>query len=190
MARTARTAQLSSRTLVTALVAAALIAVGVLAEEASGTAPSPAAVAARTNQKSRPAGGAARGPAQQGLPLHSGSGERVVYSLRRHRVWLVDDEEQVVRTFTVVGGTVEPALGSHRVFARRSKGRGGDGAAVEHVVLFAETDGKNIGFSAAADGSLDRPDPAKRTTAVRTTRADADAVWVQATIGTTVEVVK
>ncbi|MDX6354343.1 MAG: hypothetical protein QOF98_1246 [Streptomyces sp.] len=187
-------ARITSGTLISGLVAAALIAVGALAADAAGSAPGYPLAAAGTS-----GGGAARpAPAPREsanphdprlLPADSGSGERVVYSLTRGRVWLVTEDEQVARTYPVTAGNLPPTLGAHLVFARRAQGEGGDGAAVEHVVLFAETDGMNIGFSAAVDGSLTPPDPTQQTTAVRQSRADAAALWQQATVGSTVEVV-
>ncbi|WNI17315.1 hypothetical protein [Actinacidiphila sp. ITFR-21] len=181
--------------LVTALVAAALAGVGALAVDAAGSAPGAAATAAARAARAGQAlgkgvaagGGAGRGAALWALPAHSGAGERVVYSIGLRRVWLVDDEERALRTYPVTGGGVRPALGTHQVFARRAQGRGGDGAPVEHVVLFASTDGTNIGFSAATDRA---PHPPLRTAAIRQSRPDAAALWHQATIGSTVEVVR
>jgi hypothetical protein len=187
-------ARITSGTLITGLVAAALIAVGALAADAAGSAPGHPLAAAGTS-----GGGVARpmaAPRESGnpqdpraLPADSGSGERVVYSLTRGRVWLVTAAERVARTYPVTAGNLPATLGAHQVFARRAQGQGGDRAAVEHVVLFAETDGMNIGFSAAVDGSLVPPDPARQTTAIRQSRADAAALWRQATVGSTVEVV-
>jgi hypothetical protein len=183
-------------TLVAELVAAALAAVCVLTAQASHSPADPAlrARSADSNPGSPGGSGGSEGglaaPGVVPVPAGSGSGERVVYSLVARRVWLVGADERVLRTFTVVGGTVAPVPGTHRVFARRLGGTGGDGVPVEHVVLFAATDGMNVGFSAAQDGALDPPDPAKRTGAVREDRADADAMWRLATIGSTVEVVR
>jgi hypothetical protein len=179
-------ARIKAGTLVTGLVAAALITVAALTADASGSPSEPDTPPARPTGNSGPAGGAGR-PA---LPAGSGAGRRVVYSLGRARVWLVDDDERVLRTYPVAGGDVQPAVGTHLVFARRARGAGGDGVDVEHVVLFAATDGGNIGFSAPVHGSLEPPDPATRTGAVRERRPDADALWQRATIGSTVEVVR
>jgi hypothetical protein len=184
-------ARITSGTLITGLVAAALVAVGALAADAAMSAPGYPLAAAGTSvgSASRPAGGAGAGAGQQAPPADSGAGERVVYSIGRARVWLVTADERVARSYRVLAGDPAPELGTHEVFARRAKGEGGDGTKVEHVVLFAETDGMNIGFSAAVDGSLDPPAPAQPNTAVRQRRADADALWQQATIGSPVEVI-
>ncbi|HEY5834752.1 hypothetical protein [Streptomyces sp.] len=181
-----RVAGMKSGTLVTGLVAAALAAVCVLAVQAAGS-PADLPLQARAARAQGGGGGASAG-ATDAPPARSGTGERVVYSIARQRVWLVGPEERVRRTFPVVAGDVAPSVGTHRVYARRATGTGGDGAPVEHVVLFAVTGGANIGFSAATD-SAPRDEPAGPTAAIRERRSDAAALWVQATIGSTVEVV-
>ncbi|WP_322974779.1 hypothetical protein [Actinacidiphila epipremni] len=173
-------------TMVTGLTAAAIAVIAVLAAQASGSAPkTPAAAHSATPPKKtatvKPT------PKTFPLPLHSGIGKRVVYSLALQRVWLVDGT-QVVRTYPVVAGNVKPSKGLHHVFFRRDVGVGGDGKQVEHTVLFAMTNGVNIGFSAAVDGSLDKPDPKKQNAAIRASRADTAALWQFATMGLAIEV--
>ncbi|WP_333768453.1 hypothetical protein [Streptomyces sp. IBSBF 2435] len=174
-------------TLVSGLTAAALVVIAVLAAQASGSAPkTPAAGhSASPPKKSAPAKPT---PRTYPLPLHSGIGKRVVYSLSGQRVWLVDDGNRVLRTYPVVPGNVAPAKGLHHVFFRRAAGVGGDGKPVEHTVLFAMTGGVNVGFSAAVDGSLTKPDPAKQTAAIRASRADTTALWQMATMGSAIDV--
>ncbi|WP_405586378.1 hypothetical protein [Streptomyces sp. NBC_01190] len=191
-------AEIKAGTLVAGLAGAALIAIGALAavsgpppRAAVGTAGATGRTgtsgAGGTADKARPAPDA---PAPDALPAHSGLGERVVYSLGRRRVWLVDPNELVLRTYRVMGGAVRPAIGGHRVFARRAEGVGGDGERVEHAVFFARSADRNVGFSAALDAPLRPPDPTKRTAAVREGRADALALWEHAMIGTAVEVTR
>ncbi|BBA99584.1 hypothetical protein RVR_6270 [Actinacidiphila reveromycinica] len=110
--------------------------------------------------------------ASTALPAGTGHGSRVVYSLGRHRVWLVDAHDGVLRSYGVRGGTAAPARGTHRVFARES-GR---------VVLFASTDGVNVGF--APEGGA-----GARGAAIREAPADADALWRHAPVGSLVAVV-
>lgn len=179
-------ARLTSGTLVAGLTAAAIATVGVLAAQASGS-------PVRTPALGRTAASAARSPRGNpayALPPDSGSGQRVVFSVVDERVWLVGADDRVVRTYRVLEGNVLPSVGTHEVFARRAQGVGGDGRRVEHAVLFASVDGTNVGFSAAVDGSLTRPDPATQTAAIREHRPDGDALWRQATIGSPVEVVR
>ncbi|MFD5495509.1 hypothetical protein ACFWH4_22065, partial [Streptomyces sp. NPDC127091] len=123
-------------------------------------------------------------------PGDSGRGTRVVYALNTDRVWLVDKNDKVKRTFTVKPGTVDPEPGTYRVTSRSGKITGSDGVPVEHVVRFADSDGTVIGFSAAVDGSDPELDPKVRTGGVRETRADGRALWKFATIGRTVVVVR
>lgn len=174
-------------TLVSGLTAAAIAVIAVLAAQASGSAPeTPAAQHSATPpRKSAPAKPT---PRTYPLPLHSGVGKRVVYSISAKRVWLVDNGNKVVRTYPVVAGNVVPSKGLHHVFFRRAAGTGGDGKQVEHTVLFAMTHGTNIGFSAAIDGSLTKPDPAKPNAAIRATRADTAVLWQFATVGSAIDV--
>ncbi|NUS11174.1 MAG: hypothetical protein HOY69_07165 [Streptomyces sp.] len=158
--------------------------IAVLAAQASGSAPkTPAAHSATPPKKSatvKPT------PKSYPLPLHSGIGKRVVYSIGQQRVWLVEDGTTVARTYAVVAGSVRPSKGLHHVFFRRDLGKGGDGKQVEHTVLFAMTGGVNIGFSAAVDGTL--PKPGTQSSAIRGSRADTAALWQFATMGLAIEV--
>jgi hypothetical protein len=178
--------RIRSEIAVTGLVTAALATVGVLTAQASDAPLRQHTRASATTPASRPV--LVRLP--DALPAGSGSGERVVYGIGAHRVWLVDAHERVARTFGVRAGDVPPALGVHRVFARQPHGPGADGTRVEHVVLFASTGGANVGFNAAADGARTPPDPHRLAAAIREQPADAAAMWQRATIGTIVEVVR
>lgn len=185
-------ARINSGTLVSGLTAAALGAVLVLAVQAAGS-PSDRSTGAGAPASASPAAAApapGSAAARHPLPDRSGVGRRVVYSVARKRVWLVGDDDQVLRSYAVVPGEIAPGKGTHRVFARRAKGTGGDGAEVDYVVLFASTDGTNVGFSATANGSLSSPGHRKKTAAIRESRDDALALWQTATIGATVEVVR
>lgn len=177
---------------VTVLTAAALAVVGFLAYQASANAPATlAAPAAHGSASPSAAASPAHGPkaAAAALPAHSGTGERVVYGLKERRVWLVGTGDAVRRTFTVQPSTVDPAPGSYQVTSRSADVVGSDGVPIEHVVLFTRTDGVVIGFSSAQDGSMASPDPSKRTGGIRMTKADGDALWTFAALGSEVVVV-
>jgi hypothetical protein len=171
-------ARIGSGTIVTGLTAAALAVIGVLAWQASA-APDhtgrahPGAEASATHSSAP----TVRAPAAPGVPADSGTGKRVVYALGAKRVWLVDADGRVERTFTVVPGTLAPTPGSYAVDSRTAQTQGSDGVLVEHVVRFSAVDGKAIGFSAAVDGSLPTPDPTMKTGGVREQTADGDAMW-------------
>jgi hypothetical protein len=172
-------------TLVTGLTAAAITVIAVLAAQASGSAPkTPAAHSAPPPKKSSTV--KPQKPKTYPLPKHSGIGKRVVYSVGQKRVWLVDDGNKVMRTFPVTPETVAPAKGLHNVFFRKASSVGGDGKKVEHVVLFAKTNGVNVGFSAAVDGSL--PKAGTQGSAIRAGRADTTALWQFATMGLAIDV--
>ena len=170
-------AEIRSGAVVTGLVTAAFVAIGVLGTQASGTPAKPPAAA----RHSGPAG-------LQPLPADSGTGARVVYSIGQARVWLVDRSGEVLRTYRVTAGGLAPSPGSHTVFARGDRGRGGDGVAVEHIVLFASTEGTNVGFSAALDASPAPRVPNPHSGAIRESRADGAALWQHAPMGSDIEV--
>ncbi|MFH8514902.1 L,D-transpeptidase [Streptomyces gelaticus] len=177
--------------IVAGLTAAALVAVGVLAFQASANAPDNLAAPeprtsatatehAKPKEKSRPVA----------LPADSGTGKRVVYALEDRRVWLVDADGKATRTFEVMPSTLNPLPGTYRVNTPRSGAptKGSDGVMIEHVVRFAMVDNVAVGFSAAVDGSMESPDPTLKTGGVRMSRADGDAMWDFALVGTKVVV--
>ncbi|TDT37522.1 hypothetical protein EV562_106302 [Streptomyces sp. BK208] len=180
----------SSAGIVTGLVTAALVTIGVLAHQASDGVPGDLG---RTRATTSPAPGATKAPRDRrhpdALPAGSGTGERVVYSVDDDRVWLVGPGNGVRRTFGVSPGTVDPAPGVYTVTSRSNQVTGSDGVPIEHVVRFTGAEGVAVGFSAAVDGSTSKPDPDRRTGGIRESRADGDAMWEFATIGRQVVVV-
>jgi hypothetical protein len=114
----------------------------------------------------------------------------VVYALGDRRVWLVDAQGKVTRTFAVMPSALSPRPGVYKVGSRSGSIKGSDGVLIEHVVRFAMADGDvPVGFSAAQDGSMESPDPTLKTGGVRMKRADGDAMWSFATVGAKVVVV-
>ncbi|MFB8029696.1 hypothetical protein ACFQ6U_31965 [Streptomyces sp. NPDC056465] len=178
--------------MVAGLTAAAVAAVCFLAYQASANAPD--SVAVPSAGASRPTTAApSKKPAAPEAPLavpeDSDTGARVVYALKDRRVWIVDDKEKAVRTFTVMPSSVSPLPGVYRVTSRSGSIKGSDGVLIEHVVRFADVGDVSVGFSAAQDGSMETPDPTRKTGGVRMKRADGDAVWTFATVGVKVVVV-
>lgn len=181
----------SSSGLVAGLTAAALAAVGFLAYQASANVPD--SLGAPKAPSAVPSARASGGPEEKvkdplAVPPNSGTGVRVVYALGERRVWLVGAKGKP-RTFEVMPSTVSPAPGTYAVTSRSGSIPGSDGVPVEHVVRFAKVGKVSIGFSAAVNGSMASPDPNKMTGGVRMARADGDAMWVFATIGSKVVVV-
>ncbi|MEU9590024.1 hypothetical protein ACGF7W_12715 [Streptomyces sp. NPDC048219] len=180
----------SSAGWVAALTAAALGTVGFLAHQASVRLP---ADLSRAHATSTPAPGASKAPRDarhpDALPVGSGRGERVVYSLDDDRVWLVGPDNRVRTTFAVTPSRVDPVPGTYAVTSRSKQVTGSDGVPVEHVVRFTSVEGVVVGFSAAVDDSAPKPDPRLRTGGIRESRADGDAMWRFATIGQRVVVI-
>ena len=178
----------SSAGFVAGLTAAALTTVGVLAWQASASADlgrdreavTRAAVSKAPRDKRHPSA----------LPGNSGDGQRVVYSLDDDRVWLVDENGKVTRTFPVRPGGLDPRPGPYVVSSRAGAVTATDGTRIEHVVRFAETkDGMAIGFSAAV-GASPGADTMVRTGGIRETRGDGNAMWDFATVGRKVVVIR
>lgn len=171
------------------LTAAALTIVAWFGYQAAATAPKkpagdrPAATA--TDKARKPAPKREAHP----VPADSGRGMRVVYALGERRVWLVGADGKALRTYRVAPSAVAPPAGTHTVTSRTAVTRGSDGVQVEHVVRFATVGTVNIGFSAAADGSLPQGEPQAGTGGIRERSADGAALWKFAKIGTKVVVV-
>lgn len=180
----------SSSGIVAGLTAAAVAAVAFLAYQASASVPETlgknGAPSASPSASDRPA------PKKKDpltVPAASGTGERVVYSLKDRRVWLVEKGRTATRTFPVVPSTLDPKPGAYTVTSRSGQVSGSDGVLIEHVVRFATVDGVSIGFSAAVDGSLPSPNPAMKTGGVRMKRTDGNALWTFATVNSKIVVV-
>jgi hypothetical protein len=131
------------------------------------------------------------------LPADSGEGRRVVFSERRQRVWLVNDDEEVVRTY-LVSGSVYDNLdpGTFEVYSRSEDATGiDDSGTMKYFVRFTQGDtGAAIGFHdiPILDGELiqrfrDLGTPLSHG-CIRQRRADAIALWNFAPLGTTVVV--
>ncbi|MFE0772900.1 hypothetical protein [Streptomyces sp. NPDC058861] len=184
----------SSSGFVAGLTAVAVAAVCFLAYQASANVPADLSAKPKTPGTAAPSTSPSGGPKRQdrdplAVPAASGTGERVVYGLADRRVWLVNGGGKATRTFTVMPSTVSPPPGAYAVTSRSGTVRGSDGVQIEHVVRFATTQDVAVGFSAAVDGSMPEPDPTKKTGGVRMKRADGNALWTFAVIGTKVVVV-
>jgi len=133
------------------------------------------------------------------LPADSGDGRRVVFSEARQRVWLVDEDGDVDRTYPVSGSlydNLDP--GSYEVYSRSEQAYAFDGSgSMKYFVRFAEGDtGAAIGFhDIPVDNSgdlvqdLDQLGTPQSHGCVRQERDDAIALWEFAPVGTEVVVV-
>ncbi|SCK28720.1 hypothetical protein H180DRAFT_02251 [Streptomyces sp. WMMB 322] len=176
-----------------ALTAAALAVIGFFTYQASAAQDRDKAGSSGSSDSRGGSGGQAereKKKRETNLPAFSGTGERVVYDLDRDRVWLMGPDQEVKRTFRVAPSSVDPKPGTYKVESRAPHVTGSDGVPVENVVRFATSQGTTIGFSSALDGSFPEADPQKQTGGIRERRADGEAMWLFATIGTKVVVVR
>lgn len=130
------------------------------------------------------------------LPPNSGSGRRIVYDISAQRVWLVDANGTVARTYLVSGGTDKPLLrpGTYKVssMSRHSAASGGHDA-VNYLVAFTKDRGQALGFHdipATGDGRLveSRSDLGTfgSVSGISQWVTDAQALWNFARVGTPV----
>jgi lipoprotein-anchoring transpeptidase ErfK/SrfK len=134
---------------------------------------------------------------EKALPADSGAGRRVVFSESRQRVWLVEDGDEVERTYLVSGSVydnLEP--GTYEVYSRSEDAVGiDDSGTMKYFVRFTEGDaGAAIGFHdipvqdgerVQTFGQLGTP---LSHGCIRQRRSDAIRLWEFAPIGTTVVV--
>lgn len=142
---------------------------------------------------------ATSGPDAPPLPENSGDGRRVVYSRAGQRVWAVDEEGNVIRSWLVSGSKYNNETpGTHRVYSRSDVSTAWNGKAfLPKMIRWLKTDIGNIGFHAIP---LHRSDNSPYQTEAelgsrlsggcqRQANADADFMWEFAQIGTVVVVV-
>jgi peptidoglycan hydrolase-like protein with peptidoglycan-binding domain len=133
------------------------------------------------------------------LPPDTGSGKRVVYSRRGQRVWAVDDDGRIVRSWLVSGSQYdnEPP-GFHEVYSRSDVSTAWNGRAwLPLMIRWYETDIGHIGFHSIP---LHREDNSRYQTEAelgtrlsggcqRQAELDAQFLWAFAPVGTTIVVV-
>ena len=132
------------------------------------------------------------------LPEDSGSGRRVVYDRAGQRVWAVDANEQIVRSWLVSGSKYSnEAPGTHTVYSRSEMSTAWNGQAfLPNMIRYQQTEIGHIGFHGiprhVSDNSV------YQTTEELGTRLsggcqrqhdlDAEFLWAFADVGTTVVV--
>jgi hypothetical protein len=131
------------------------------------------------------------------VPADSGDGKRIVFDQSDQRVWLVDDDDAVARTYLVSGSlydNLDP--GAYSVYSRSEQAYGiDDSGAMKYFVRFTQgTNGAAIGFH---DIPIDNGDLVQTVAqlgtpqshgCIRQVREDAIALWDFAPIGTEVDV--
>ena len=128
------------------------------------------------------------------VPAPSGAGRRIVYSISGQRVWLVDDAEQVVRTYRVSGRLGLPSIGNHRIFSVSRTSSSG-AVSMQYMMRFARGRKLAIGFHSIPvrrDGSPLQTEAQLGTPlshgCVRQSISDAAFLWSWAGVGTAVVV--
>jgi hypothetical protein len=131
------------------------------------------------------------------VPEDSGDGRRIVFDQSDQRVWLVDDGDDVERTYLVSGSrydNLDP--GTYSVYSRSEQAWGvDDSGTMKYFVRFTEgPHGAAIGFHDIPidDGQLvqtvDQLGTPQSHGCVRQEREDAIALWEFAPVGTEVDV--
>ena len=83
------------------------------------------------------------------VPVRSGTGRRIVYANRQQRVWVINENNEVIRTFLVSGMLGQPGKGTFRVFSKSPTSFSPEFAGVtfRYMTRFAiGRNGGNIGF--------------------------------------------
>src|SRR4029078_12747855 len=138
------------------------------------------------------------GPDAPPLPANAGSGKRVVYDRAGQRVWAVDKNDRVIRSWLVSGSKYNNEIpGTHEVYSRSEVSTAWNGKAfLPHMIRWLKTDIGNIGFHGiprhVAYGSRywKTLELGTRLSRVSHRQADLDAdfMWDFAQIGTKVVV--
>ena len=136
-------------------------------------------------------------PTTPPVPADSGAGRRIVFDQSDQRVWLVGDDDEVVRTYLVSGSltnNLDP--GSYSVYSRSANAVGvDDSGTMQYFVRFTEGDaGGAIGFhdipvdNGSRVQSIAQLGTPQSHGCIRQKREDAIALWGFAPIGTEVDV--
>lgn len=133
----------------------------------------------------------------EAAPLDSGAGRRVVFDQSQQRVWLVDADEQVERSYPVSGSVLdnlEP--GSYNVYSKSRWATGiNDSGVMEYFVRFTRGANAAIGFHTIPTKNGVPLQTKKQLGTplshgcIRQDMADAIALWEFAPIGTSVVVI-
>ncbi len=181
-----------------ALDPAALVDRGTTAETSSSTSQPIQGAPAASRSGSRASGQVdARHGDETALPADSGTGRRIVFSEAAQRVWLVDSDETVSRTYLVSGSLLDNLdPGSYEVYSKSRWAVGVDDSGVmQYYVRFAHGTRSTIGFHTIPT-RLGEPLQSVRDLGtpqshgcIRQRTADAIALWDFAPVGTHVVVV-
>jgi lipoprotein-anchoring transpeptidase ErfK/SrfK len=132
------------------------------------------------------------------VPANSGNGQRVVYAKRAQRVWIINGDNTVARTYLVSGRKDQPNPGTYSVWSRSAYtcAINNNKTCMRYMVRFAHgPEGDNIGFHEIprnngvplqSDSQLGIP---LSHGCVRQSTEDAQFMWGFAGVGTVVVVI-
>ncbi|TSA51727.1 MAG: murein L,D-transpeptidase [Actinobacteria bacterium] len=132
------------------------------------------------------------------VPIKSGTGRRIVYANRQQRVWVINKDNEVIRTFPVSGMLGQPGKGTFEVFSKSPTSYSPEFAGVtfRFITRFAiGRNGGNIGFheipirNSKPMQTVDELGAFKGSGCLRSSTQDALFIYQWATIGTKVVVV-
>jgi len=132
------------------------------------------------------------------VPNKSGTGRRIVYANRQQRVWVINADNEVIRTFPVSGMLGQPGNGTFSVFSKSPTSYSPEFAGVtfRFMTRFAiGRNGGNIGFheipirNSKPMQTVDELGAFKGSGCLRSSTQDALFIYQWATLGTKVVVV-
>ena len=132
------------------------------------------------------------------VPIKSGTGRRIVYANRQQRVWVINADNEVLRTFPVSGMLGQPGNGTFSVFSKSPTSYSPEFAGVtfRFMTRFAiGRNGGNIGFheipirNNKPMQTVDELGAFKGSGCLRSSTQDALFIYRWATLGTKVVVV-
>lgn len=132
------------------------------------------------------------------VPIKSGTGRRIVYANRQQRVWVINADNEVIRTFPVSGMLGQPGVGTFSVFSKSPTSYSPEFAGVtfRYMTRFAiGRNGGNIGFheipirNNKPMQTVDELGAFKGSGCLRSSTQDALFIYQWATLGTKVVVV-
>ena len=142
---------------------------------------------------------ATSGPDAPPLPPNSGTGRRLVYFRAGQRVWAVDDNNVLIRSWLVSGSKYDNEIpGTYKVYSRSDVSTSWNGESVQYkMVRWLKSDRAPIGFHSIPLHITDKT-PYQDEAALgerlsdgcqRQATLDADFTWEFAQIGTVVVVI-
>ena len=132
------------------------------------------------------------------VPIKSGTGRRIVYANRQQRVWVINADNEVLRTFPVSGMLGQPGNGTFSVFSKSPTSFSPEfaGVSFRFMTRFAiGRNGGNIGFheipirNSKPMQTVDELGAFKGSGCLRSSTKDALFIYQWATLGTKVVVV-